>query len=115
MKQQRLLQKLQQGLFLLGIGLVLALIFRWCQAPSLNAERSQPLPQHPFIQVYTSHNPLNRYQEPYRNQTRLGDNLEQIIVDQIEQARTSVDVAVQELRSPVPCECGCGSGGYSRG
>jgi hypothetical protein len=37
MKQPRLLQKLQQGLFLLGIGLVLALIFRWCQAPSLNA------------------------------------------------------------------------------
>lgn len=101
MKQQRLLQKLQRGLFLLGIGLVLALIFRWCQAPSLNAERSQPLPQHPFIQVYTNHNPLNRYQEPYRNQIRLGDNLEQIIVDQIGQARTSVDVAVQELRSPL--------------
>jgi competence ComEA-like helix-hairpin-helix protein len=101
MKQQRLLQKLQRGLFLLGIGLVLALIFRWCQAPSLNAERSQLLPQHPFIQVYTNHNPLNRYPEPYRNQTRLGDNLEQIIVDQIGQARTSVDVAVQELRSPL--------------
>ncbi len=86
---------------MLGIGLVLALIFRWCQAPSLNAERSQLLPQHPFIQVYTNHNPLNRYPEPYRNQTRLGDNLEQIIVDQIGQARTSVDVAVQELRSPL--------------
>lgn len=101
MNRHRFLQKLQRGLFLLGIGLVLALIFRWCQAPSLNAQRSQPLPQHSFIQVYTNHNPLNRYQEPYRNQTRLGDNLEQIIVDQIGQARTSVDVAVQELRSPL--------------
>lgn len=101
MNRHRFLQKLQRGLFLVGIGLVLALIFRWCQAPSLNAERSQPLPQHPFIQVYTNHNPFNRYQEPYRNQTRLGDNLEQIIVDQIGQARTSVDVAVQELRSPL--------------
>jgi competence ComEA-like helix-hairpin-helix protein len=101
MKQQRLLQKLQRGLFLLGIGLVLALIFRWCQAPSLNAERSQPLPQHPFIQVYANHNSVNRYQEPYRNQTRLGDNLEKIIVDLIGQARSTVDVAVQELRSPL--------------
>ena len=101
MNRHRFLQKLQRGLFLLGIGLLLALLFRWCQAPSLNAERSQPLPQHSFIQVYTNHNPLNRYPEPYRNQTRLGDNLEQIIVDQIGQARTSVDVAVQELRSPI--------------
>jgi competence ComEA-like helix-hairpin-helix protein len=99
--KQSLLQKLQRGLLLVGIGLVLALILRWYQAPSLNAERSQPLPQHPFIQVYTNHNPLNRYPEPYRNQTRLGDNLEQIIIDQIGQARTSVDVAVQELRSPL--------------
>lgn len=94
-------KQVQNALLLLGLGFVLALIFRWCQAPSLNAQRSQPLPQHPLIQVYTNHNPLNRYQEPYRNQTRPGDNLEQIIVDQIRQARNSVDVAVQELRSPL--------------
>jgi competence ComEA-like helix-hairpin-helix protein len=92
---------LQSALLLLGLGFVLALILHWCQVPSLNAERLQPLPQHPFIQVYTNHNPLNRYSEPYRNQTRLGDNLEQLIVDHIRQARSTVDVAVQELRSPL--------------
>jgi competence ComEA-like helix-hairpin-helix protein len=92
---------LQSALFLLGLGFLLALILHWCQVPSLNAERSQPLPQHPFIQVYTNHNPLNRYAEPYRNQTRPGDNLEQLIVDFIRQARSTVDVAVQELRSPL--------------
>ncbi|WP_404789332.1 DUF655 domain-containing protein [Altericista sp. CCNU0014] len=100
-KLQRFHKTLQGVLFLVGLGFVLALIFRWCQGPRLNAERSQPLPQHPLIQVYTNHNPLNRYAEPYRNQTRLGDNLEQIIVDRIQSARSTVDVAVQELRSPL--------------
>jgi competence ComEA-like helix-hairpin-helix protein len=97
-------KKIHSVLFLIGLGFVVALIFRWCQVPSLNAERSQPLPQHPYIQVYTNHNPVNRYKEPYRNQTRLGDNLEQIIVDHIQQARSTVDVAVQELRSPLIAE-----------
>jgi competence ComEA-like helix-hairpin-helix protein len=97
-------KKIHWVLFLIGLGFVLALIFRWCQVPIFNAERSQPLPQHPYIQVYTNHNPVNRYKEPYRNQTRLGDNLEQIIVEHIQQARSTVDVAVQELRSPLIAE-----------
>jgi competence ComEA-like helix-hairpin-helix protein len=48
-----------------------------------------------------NHNSMASYREPYRNQTRLGDNLERMIVDQIRQASSSVDVAVQELRSPL--------------
>ncbi len=103
-KLQLQFNRLHSVLFLIGLGFVLALIFHWFQVPSLNAERSQPLPQHPYIQVYTNHNPVNRYKEPYRNQTRLGDNLEQIIVDHIQQARSTVDVAVQELRSPLIAE-----------
>jgi competence ComEA-like helix-hairpin-helix protein len=103
-KLQRLLKHLHSILFLVGLGFILALIFRWFQVPSLNAARSQPLPQHPYIQVYTNHNPVNRYKEPYRSQTRLGDNLEQIIVDFILQARSTVDVAVQEMRSPLIAE-----------
>jgi competence ComEA-like helix-hairpin-helix protein len=103
-KFQHYFKKIHSVLFLVGLGIVLALIFRWCQAPILNVKRSQPLPQHPYIQVYTNHNPINRYKEPYRNQTRPGDNLEQIIADLIGQARSSVDVAVQELRSPLIAE-----------
>jgi competence ComEA-like helix-hairpin-helix protein len=103
-KLHHFFKKIHSVLFLVGLGIVLALIFRWCQGPILNVERSQLLPQHPYIQVYTNHNPLNRYKEPYRNQTRLGDNLEQIIVDHIQQARSTVDVAVQELRSPLIAE-----------
>lgn len=59
-----------------------------------------PLPQDPLIQVYTNHNPTSSYTEPYRQQTRSGDNLEQVIIDTIAQAQVSVDVAVQEFRLP---------------
>lgn len=48
-----------------------------------------------------NHNPVSSYTEPYRQIKRSGDNLEQIIIDQIHSARTSIDVAVQELRSPL--------------
>ncbi len=95
------LKRLQISLILLGTGLLFALILRWFQAPHLNAQRMQTLAQHPLIQVYMNHNPSNKYREPYRNQIRPGDNLEQVIVEQIQQARSSVEVAVQELRSPL--------------
>jgi competence ComEA-like helix-hairpin-helix protein len=95
------LKHLQVFLSSIGIGLLLALVLRWFQAPDLNAQRMQILTQHPLIQVYTNHNPATSYREPYRKQTRLGDNLEQIIVEQIQQARSSIEVAVQELRSPL--------------
>ncbi len=59
-----------------------------------------PLAQDPLIQVYTNHEPASRYTEPYRNITRAGDNLEQVIIDLILSAQTSIDVAVQEFRLP---------------
>lgn len=58
------------------------------------------LPQHRYIQAYFNYNQANSYTDPYRKIERPGDNLEQIIVDQINQAKISVDVAVQELRLP---------------
>nr|WP_225938750.1 phospholipase D-like domain-containing protein [Kovacikia minuta] len=45
-------------------------------------------------------NPASSYTEPYRNQTRSGDNLEQKIIETIATAQSSIDVAVQELRLP---------------
>nr|WP_238718283.1 phospholipase D-like domain-containing protein [Petrachloros mirabilis] len=59
------------------------------------------LPQHPLIQAYFNQNPADAYTDPYRHIHRPGDNLEQIIAEQIQAARRSVDVAVQELRSPL--------------
>ncbi len=60
----------------------------------------KPLPQDPLIQVYFNHSQAALYREPYREQERLGDDLEQVIVDAIQAAQVSVDVAVQELRLP---------------
>lgn len=60
----------------------------------------KPLPQDAYIQVYFNHSEASLYTEPYRSQERLGDNLEQVVIDAIEAAQKSVDVAVQELRLP---------------
>ncbi|MGB8697875.1 MAG: phospholipase D-like domain-containing protein [Thermosynechococcaceae cyanobacterium] len=88
-------------LWLVGGGFVAALVWHGLQASDLLSQRLSVLPQHPLLQVYMNHNPVNRYREPYRPQTRAGDNLEQIIADRIGQTRSRVDVAVQELRSPL--------------
>lgn len=58
------------------------------------------LPQDPLIQAYFNQSNDSRYTEPYREQTRKGDNLEEQIIKSIHSARSSVDVAVQELRRP---------------
>jgi competence ComEA-like helix-hairpin-helix protein len=60
----------------------------------------QPLPQDPFIQVYFNHAQISEYEEYYRKKKRLGDDLEKQILDAISQAKSSVDIAVQEFRLP---------------
>lgn len=80
--------------------LVLLLGVSACQSQPSQSVRVTSLTQETLIQVYTNHNPASTYSEPYREQTRSGDNLEQIIVDAISTARSTVNVAVQELRLP---------------
>ncbi|MEB3189823.1 MAG: phospholipase D-like domain-containing protein [Snowella sp.] len=69
----------------------------------VRSQRPSPLPQDPNIQVYFNHNLAQGadYQDPYRHINRPGDNFEKIIIDTINQAQSSVDVAVQELRLPL--------------
>lgn len=64
-------------------------------------EKPQPLPQDPHIQVFFNQTETQRYREPYRKIQRPGDNLEKILIDAIDQATTSIDVAVQELNLPL--------------
>ncbi|MBE9032657.1 helix-hairpin-helix domain-containing protein [filamentous cyanobacterium LEGE 11480] len=74
-----------------------------CQKPdnsSVQLKALKPLPQDKSIVVYTNHNPANRFTDRYRQQTRFGDDLEQIIIDAINSATSSIDIAVQELRLP---------------
>ncbi|NEQ28729.1 MAG: competence protein ComE, partial [Microcoleus sp. SIO2G3] len=69
---------------LLLLGLLLAAGFTRWQKPVANSlTLAPPLPQDEYIQVYFNHSPAAAYTEPYRPQTRLGDDLEQVIVDAI--------------------------------
>lgn len=79
---------------------VLAIFLTACQKVEPQTQRLLPLPQDPFVQVYFNHAQLSEYIEPYRQQKRSGDNLEQVIVDTINTATSTVDVTVQELRLP---------------
>lgn len=52
------------------------------------------------IRTYFNHNESNSYTEPYRNLTRAGDNLEQVIIDTINSARSTLDIAIYDLDLP---------------
>ncbi|MFB6276205.1 MAG: phospholipase D-like domain-containing protein [Halothece sp.] len=64
--------------------------------------RPQPLPQDKHIKVYFNHNRAQgaNYTDPYRQQQRPGDNLEQIIINGISSANQSIEIAIQEFRLP---------------
>jgi phosphatidylserine/phosphatidylglycerophosphate/cardiolipin synthase-like enzyme len=76
------------------------LILSACQRVHSDSKRLEPLPQDPFVQVYFNHSQSSQYLEPYRQQIHQGDDLEKLIVDTISQAKSTIDVAVQELRLP---------------
>ncbi|MGK7903591.1 MAG: hypothetical protein AB4352_19740 [Hormoscilla sp.] len=71
-----------------------------CQKVPPPQPRPEPLPQDTWIEVYFNQSQSGEYTEPYREVRRSGDDLEQEIVDTINKAQSSVDVAVQELRLP---------------
>lgn len=52
------------------------------------------------IRTYFNHRQSTSYLDPYKNITRSGDNLEAVILAEIQKARTSIFVAVQEIRLP---------------
>lgn len=87
----------------ISVSYVLSSLFLFTACRHLTANpRPKPLPQDPYIQVYFNQNQAEgaNYKDPYRNIPRDGDNLEQIIIDTIHSAKTSVDIAVQEFRLP---------------
>ena len=68
--------------------------------------RSAPLPQDPLIQAYFNHSEAAEYLESDRQSPngtpiqRAGDNLEQVLIDAVAQAKTKIQIAVQEFRLP---------------
>lgn len=85
---------------LISFCIILVLLSACQKSPQV--VRAQPLKQNPYVQVFFNHNQASgaEYTEPYRNIKRSGDNLEQIIIDEINSATSTIDVAVQELRLP---------------
>lgn len=75
-----------------------------CQRVQSSNKLLAALPQDPLVKVYFNHSQSSEYKESYRQQTRLGDDLEKQIVDTISQAKSTIDVAVQELRLPKVAE-----------
>ncbi|MEY2983824.1 MAG: competence protein ComA [Cyanobacteriota bacterium] len=103
--------KRRSGGVWLGLALLAAIAVVWIggvnplsglQSVFGDQQRPDPLPQDTFIQVYFNHNNARGadFVDPDRGIKRVGDNLEQIILDHFDQATTSIDLAVQELRLP---------------
>lgn len=90
-------------LLLVSLALVLGIAL-WRKASPAFTPPLPPLAQDPLIQVYFNHSQSAYYTEPYRGKERLGDNLEQVILDTIQSAQVSIDLAVQELHLPKVAE-----------
>ena len=81
---------------IVSIGLVLT------TACTKGFEGEVSLPQDRFIQAYFNHRETERnYIEPYREIERAGDNLEAVIIEEIATAKSTIDLAVQELNLPL--------------
>ena len=82
-------------------------IFLLCLTTLTGCQRSSPQPsdlaQDEFIQAYFNHRETSTqtYTDPYRQVEREGDNLEAIIIEEITTAKSTIDLAVQELNLPL--------------
>ena len=85
--------------YLILVILPFSLLFNACQSDSIIHEL---LPQDPSLEVYFNHRETGNitYRDPYRKIDRSGDNLEAVIIEAINQASSSIDLAVQELQLP---------------
>lgn len=52
------------------------------------------------VQTYFNHRAAVSYQDPFRGVVREGDDLEAVIIQEIDKAKASIFVAVQEIRLP---------------
>lgn len=96
----RISRKLRWGLLIFMGLLVFISLSLGLRHNDAHVNLQPPLPQDPHIQVYFNQSQAASYIDPYQQRERLGDDLEQMIVEAIASAQTSIDVAVQELRLP---------------
>ena len=78
------------------------LLFCFIITACSNSQQLAELPQDKFIQAYFNHRDNSRvYTDPYRSLERSGDNLEEVIIEEIVAATSTIDLAVQELNLPL--------------
>lgn len=94
------LDRKQQRVILFSLLIIVGFWLVYTFRPTPKLESLQPLPQDPAIQVYFNQNQAVSYEDPYRHFKRKGDNLEQQIINAINQAQSTVDLAVMEFRLP---------------
>ncbi|MBD2138812.1 competence protein ComE [Anabaena sp. FACHB-1237] len=97
------MQKIHNFYYFTYIFLLILSLIGCQQVQSSNQLSNQtlpPLPQDELIKVYFNNSQTSSYQENYRQKTRLGDDLEKQIIDTISTAKSTIDIAVQELRLP---------------
>ncbi|MGK7955010.1 MAG: DUF655 domain-containing protein [Crocosphaera sp.] len=91
----------QKSLQIVSLFLLIILGLIACD-DGVKIERSQLIPQDPLIEFYFNLNQAKGadYRDPYRNIDRPGDNLENVIINSINSAQSTIDIAVQEFRLP---------------
>lgn len=94
------LYRKQQRVILFSLLIILGFWLVYSFRPTQRIESLKPLPQDAAIQVYFNQNQAASYEDPYRHFKRKGDNLEQQIINVINQAKYTVDLAVMEFRLP---------------
>ena len=85
--------------YLILVVLPFSLLINGCKSNSLGKEL---LAQDPSLEVYFNHREAGQvtYRDRYRNIERSGDDLETVIIEAINNANVSIDLAVQELQLP---------------
>jgi len=94
------LDRKQQRVILFSLLIILGIWLVYNFRPTPKLESIKPLPQDPAIKVYFNQNQAAIYEDPYRHFKRKGDNLEQQIINAINQAQSTVDLAIMEFRLP---------------
>lgn len=84
------------------ISYLIVLLWLCACSKTIEIQRPEPLEQDPSVQVYFNQNQVKNadYSDPYRQIKRPGDNLEQILIDNVNRSFSSIDIAVQEFRLP---------------
>ena len=80
--------------------IILGGYLNWFRAQPQLPELLPSLPQDELIKVYFNHDRAGKFTEPYRQKTRQGTDLGAKLIESIESAQSTIEIAVQEFQLP---------------